>query len=140
MMAVTAVPAADCVVMMKQAWDNKFIRFLVVGGLNTLFGYSLFALLIFSGLHYSLAVFVSTALGVLFNFKTTGSIVFKHNNNALIFKFVLGYCVVYALNVGLLKVLNLLGFNMYAGGAMLLLPMALVSYFLNSRLVFRGHP
>ena len=139
-MPTPAIPAMDHVVMMKHAWDNKFFRFLVVGGLNTLFGYSLFALLIFVGLHYSLAVLVSTALGVLFNFKTTGSIVFKHNNNALLFRFVLGYGVVYALNVGLLKALSLLGFNMYAGGAMLLLPMALVSYFLNSRLVFKGHP
>lgn len=139
-MPTPAVPALNHVIMLKHAWNSKLFRFLVVGGLNTLFGYSLFALFIFAGLHYSLAVFVSTALGVLFNFKTTGSIVFKHNNNALLFRFVLGYGVIYALNVGLLKVLSVSGFNMYAGGAMLLLPMALVSYFLNSRLVFKGHP
>ncbi|MCX5786126.1 MAG: GtrA family protein [Elusimicrobia bacterium] len=125
---------------LKKAWDNRFIRFLIVGGLNTLVGYALFALLIFAGLHYSLAVFLSTLLGILFNFKTTGSLVFKHSNNRLIFKFVSGYAVVYFLNVGLLKELSVLGFNMYAAGAMLLPPMALVSYFLNSRLVFRGHP
>ncbi len=126
--------------MLKRAWDNRFLRFLAVGGLNTLFGYSLFAALIFAGFHYSLAVFVSTLLGVLFNFKTTGSIVFKSSDNMLVFKFVAGYGVIYLLNVGLLKVLSLLGFNMYAAGALLLLPMALVSYVINSRLVFRGRP
>jgi len=126
--------------VLKRAWDNRFLRFLAVGGLNTLFGYSLFAALIFAGFHYSLAVFVSTLLGVLFNFKTTGSIVFKSSDNMLVFKFVAGYGVIYLLNVGLLKVLSLLGFNMYAAGALLLLPMALVSYVINSRLVFRGRP
>lgn len=125
---------------MRDAWDNRFFRFLVVGGLNTLFGYSVFALLIYFGLHYSLAVLLSTVAGVLFNFKTTGSIVFDHRDNRLIFKFVLGYCVVYLLNVLMLKALSLVGLSMYVGGALLLLPMAVVSYLINSRLVFRGKP
>lgn len=125
---------------MRAAWDNRFFRFLVVGGLNTLFGYSVFALLIFLGVHYSLAVLVSTVAGVLFNFKTTGAIVFNHSDNRLIFKFVLGYGVVYLLNVLFLKLLSLAGLNMYVGGAVLLLPMAVVSYLINSRLVFRGKP
>lgn len=119
-------------------WEKRFIRFLAVGGLNTLFGYSMFAALIAAGLHYSLAVFLSTALGVLFNFKTTGALVFKRSEAGLIFRFVLGYAAVYCLNVGLLRALHAAGFSLYAGGALLLLPMAVVSYVINSRLVYRG--
>jgi putative flippase GtrA len=125
-------------IVLKRAWANRFLRFLAVGGLNTAFGYSVFAVLIYAGLHYSLAVFVSTLLGVLFNFKTTGVIVFRQNDNTLVFRFVAAYSAVYLLNVGLLKMLHMAGFNMYAAGALLLFPMALVSYMLNAGLVFRG--
>ena len=49
---------------------NKFTKYLFVGILNTVFGYSLFALLIFINLHYTLASLLATIAGVLFNFKT----------------------------------------------------------------------
>ena len=68
--------------------DWLFVKFVLVGILNTAFGYLVFALLLFLGLHYTLAVILSTIAGVLFNFKTTGTLVFKNHNNKLIFKFV----------------------------------------------------
>lgn len=121
----------------KTVWEKKFMRFLFVGALNTLFGYALFSLLIFSGLHYAMAVFFSTVGGTLFNFKTTGKIVFRADKNSLLFKFLGVYGVVYLLNVAALKAMAHFGVSMYLAGILLALPMALVSYALNSRLVFR---
>ncbi|MHC5824813.1 MAG: GtrA family protein, partial [Nostoc sp.] len=45
--------------------SKRFIRFLIVGGINTLFGYSLFALLILLNFHYEIAALISTACGIL---------------------------------------------------------------------------
>ena len=45
--------------------NEKFIKFLFVGGLNTIFGYSVFALLIFMGLYLSFVVIIATILGIL---------------------------------------------------------------------------
>jgi putative flippase GtrA len=116
--------------------DPRFIKFLFVGGLNTLFGYGMFALFIYFHFHYSIASLLATMLGVLFNFKTTGKLVFKSNDNRLILRFIGVYVIVYLMNILLLKILQLFGMNVYLSGAIVILPLAILSYLLNSRYVF----
>jgi len=120
--------------------QKKFLRFLAVGLVNSAFSYSVYALLIFLGVHYALAVLVANFLGVLFNFKTTGRLVFQSNDNRLIFKFVLVYASVYLLSVSSLKILLWLGLNRYLAGALIALPMAGVTFTLMSRFVFKKRP
>ncbi len=116
----------------------RFLRFLAVGVLNSLFGYWCFALLLYLGVHYAVALFFATVVGVLFNFKTTGYLVFKSKDNRLIFRFVATYVIVYAINVPSLKILSLVGIDMYYGGALLIFPMAVLAYILNKRFVFNN--
>lgn len=115
---------------------NQLIRFLAVGMLNTIFGYSCYALLLYLGLHYAVALLLATVAGVLFNFKSTGVLVFRSQNNRLIFRFVAVYALVYGVNVGLLKLLYVLGVGPYYGGAALIVPMALLAFSLNRKFVF----
>ena len=117
--------------------DNHFIRFILVGILNTMVGYGLFALFIYLGLHYSLAVLFSTILGVLFNFKSIGKLVFNSNNNERIYHFRGVYILLYLLNVSGLWGLSSIGMeNMYVAGAILLAPLAIISFILNKNFVF----
>lgn len=116
--------------------DWKFIKFLFVGGLNTAFGYGVFALFIYCGLHYSLASLLSTVCGILFNFKTTGIIVFKNHNNSLIFRFFAAYVIIYALNLLGLRLFDIIHFNIYGAGFILIFPMAVVSFVLMKKFVF----
>lgn len=118
--------------------NNRFIRFLIIGGINTAFGYGVFALLIFLKVHYAVAALLSTIFGVLFNFKTTGTLVFESKDNRLIFKFVGVYAIIYAINTASLKVFNFYRVDMYLAGALMILPMAMVAFVLNKRLVFKG--
>lgn len=117
---------------------KRFILFLVVGGVNTLFGYSLYALLLYLHLHYALASLLATIGGVLFNFKTTGIIVFKNNNNRLLVRFMAVYSVTYLINLGCLKVFSSFNANMYIAGAVFILPMALLTFVLQKKCVFGG--
>ena len=89
-------------------------------------------------MHYALALLLATAAGVLFNFKSTGVLIFKSHNNRLIFRFVAVYVLVYGVNVASIKLLQVLGVGPYYGGALLLLPMALLAFLLNRKYVFRG--
>jgi putative flippase GtrA len=114
----------------------QFIRFLVVGGINTLFGYAVFALFIFLGLHYSLAILLATILGVLFNFQTYGRFVFYDKRFRLIVPFVLVYVVYYLVYVSGLAALKHVGLNDYVAGAVLAVPVAFVAFTLNKRFVF----
>ena len=122
---------------LKNNFDWQFIKFLFVGGINTLFAYSVYALFLFIGLHYSISVLLSNILGVLFNFKTTGSIVFKNNENNRLLKFVLVYIFMYFLTVLELKIFSMFGLeNMYINYAILVLPNAFVTFSLMKRFVF----
>ena len=115
---------------------RKLVRFFLVSGINTAFGYGLFALLIYLGMVYPLALFLSTVLGILFNFKTIGSFVFKNHNNYLILKFFGVYAITYLVNLGSLAVLQYLSVNIYISAAILLLPIGLIAYALNTTFVF----
>ncbi len=116
--------------------ENKFIRFLFVGGLNTLFSVTVYSILVYIGLQYYIAVFVSNILGILFNFKTTGTLVFKNKSNKLIFKFFAVYLFTYFISVGSIKLLLSLGFDPYTPVVIIAIPMAVVSYFLMKKFVF----
>jgi len=117
--------------------DNKFVKFLIVGFINTVFGYSVFALFVFFNFHYTIASLLSTILGVLFNFKTIGQLVFNNNNNNLLIKFIGVYTVSYSLNVAFLRIFNIFNINMFIAGAVLVLPMAVISFTLNQKFVFK---
>ena len=103
-----------------------------------MFGYALYALLLYMNFHYALASLLGTVCCILFNFKTTGTIVFENNNNRLLFKFIAVYCVTYDINVGCLKIFSLYGVNMYVAGLILVIPVALLSYTLLKNFVFGG--
>ncbi|MDR1846997.1 MAG: GtrA family protein [Bacteroidales bacterium] len=90
--------------------NNRFLRFLFVGVLNTAVGYLFFIFFIWIGLHYGLALLFANVLGVAWNYKTTGVLVFESRSNTLIFKFFLVYVVVYFINFGELWLLDRSGF------------------------------
>lgn len=118
--------------------STQFISFLFVGVLNTLVGYGLYVFFVWLGFNYIWAPFFSTVLGILFNFKTIGVIVFQSHNNRLIGKFFGVYGIVYVCNVLGLKIFALCGVeNMYISGAVLVLPLALLSFILNKKWVFK---
>jgi len=126
------------VALIRRLWAIQFLRFLVVGGINTAFGYGIFALFILLHVHYTLAALLGQICGVLFNFKTYGILVFKNKNNRLLLRFIGVYLFTYLLTIGLLKVFSYYGISNLIAGAIILLPVALIGFLLNRRFVFRA--
>lgn len=117
---------------------NKFIRFIFVGGLNTAFGLGVYCLLIWIGLSYIWATLISHILGILFNFITTGTLVFENSDKRLIFKFFLNYGLTYFINIGVNKSLQaLFGMNPYFSGIGATIITALISFFILKRFVYK---
>jgi putative flippase GtrA len=114
----------------------RFVRFLAVGVLNTVFGYACFAALLWLGLHYSLALLLATVAGVLFNFRTIGGLVFGSSDRRLLARFVAVYALVYTANVAALTLLQAAGLDAFVAQALLLLPVAVASFLLHRRFVF----
>ncbi|MGY6239935.1 GtrA family protein (plasmid) [Burkholderia ambifaria] len=114
----------------------QLLRFLAVGGLNTLVGYSLFALLTYAGLAYPVAIGLATVGGVLFNFQSVGRLVFDGAPRSRFWRFVGVYCVIYLLNLGGVRLLLGLDANIYIANALTLLPLSVIAFILNRRFVF----
>ena len=55
----------------------QFLRFLLIGGVNTAFGYSLFGILYLLTGHPTFAVVAATVVGVIFNFTGSKYFVFR---------------------------------------------------------------
>lgn len=116
---------------------RRFAKFLVVGGINTLIGYAIFAALVLAGLPTAAAAIVGTILGVLFNFFSTGGIVFKNQAARLLPRFIAVYAVQMGLNVGALSLLENAGLHALVAGALVLPPLAVFTYFALRFFVFR---
>ncbi len=114
----------------------RFVRFLLVGLLNTAFGYGVFALLIAPGVPYPIATLLSTVAGVLFNFKSYGTLVFGSHDNRLLLRFIGVYAFCYAVNLIPLRWAERNGVSLILMGAAIALPMAALSFALNRRFVF----
>lgn len=117
--------------------DVKMIRFFMVAGLNTAFGYALFAFLIFIGLHYTVAALVGQIIGILFNFRTYGALVFKNKKLNLLPRFVMVYVIMYFCNIGGMTLLKQqCGANDYVASAVMCVPVGLLGFVLNKLFVF----
>ena len=122
--------------ILKNAEVRRFIRFLAVGVINAAFGYGLFAAFYLLTRAPTLALVLATAGGIVFNFFSTGRIVFA-NTRALAFPFfAVGALAALALNIGLLDGLIRLGLHPLVAQLCALLVVVPISYAINALLVF----
>jgi putative flippase GtrA len=120
--------------------DRQFLRFLAVGGLNTLFGYGVFSLLVLAGMAPGLSLLIATVLGVLFNYFTTGRIVFAARGWNRLPRFALVYGLTFLANLWSLKSLIAAGLSPLLAQAILLPVVVIATFALNKFLVFGRTP
>ena len=114
----------------------QFIKFLLVGGVNTIFGYGVFVFFIWIGLHYTFATLVATILGILFNFKSYGILVFKNKSNRLLWRYISVYIFLYILNNFWIYAFTRIKVTPYISGMLWILPNAIIGFILIKRIVF----
>lgn len=127
-------------------FDACILRFLFVGGINTLFNYAAFLIVLNLTGRTVLSLAISWILGVLFNFRTTGRLVFGSSDPRLLLRFIGVYFALFWINAAALRALEWAGLAP-ALGALALTPLiAAMSYALMRDFVFsavaarRGHP
>jgi len=123
--------------LVKKIFNIHFIRFLFVAGINTLFGYSLFALLVFFLKNEYVSIVISNVIGVLFNFKSYGALVFKSHDNSKILRFFGVYLCTMSIQMMLFKGFKLAGItNPYIIAGIIVLPVSLLSFLLMRKFVY----
>ena len=111
----------------------RFVKFLFVGVLNTIFGFLAYAFFLrVVGLPWQWALAVSYVVGVLWNFGTHGKIVFRTRGFGRLPLYILAYASLFFLNKLALKAAIAAGMSDLWAQALLVLPMAMVAFVLVS--------
>jgi putative flippase GtrA len=114
----------------------RFIRFLLVGVLNTAFGLGVYAVLMHVGLPIWAALIGGNVAGIVFNFITTGSLVFSEVSLVRLPRFVGVYLACYILNYLLIRFLVSLHMGAIESQVFISPIIAVTSFYLMSRYVF----
>ena len=117
---------------------REILRFIIVGAANTVLAYLLFALFIFLGLHYAVATFIAGIITMVLGFTLMSLFVFQNKTRARPFAFVVFFGIQYFLNVAFQYLLYKAGMqNEYLVGGIAVVVVAVYSFLINKKIVFR---
>lgn len=116
---------------------SQVVRFALVGILNTGWSYFLYAALLYLGLGYSAASFLTIVLSVGFGFVTQGTLVFGGASRDALIRFVFVWVLIYAIYLVIVASAERFGVNNYIGGLIATPVVACLSFLLQRKFVFR---
>ena len=122
-------------------FEDKKVRFLFVGVLNTIFGYAVYALFIYLKMHYFLAQLLSSIVAIAHSYLWNKYFTFRSPGRSAseIIRFVSVYAVSYLLNMGILFVsIEFFKWNAYFAGFICLFVTTVISYVGHKNISFRG--
>lgn len=114
---------------------HRFALFLLTGVVNTAVGYGIYALLVLTGMPAQAALLTGYGLGVLWNYFAHARFVFGQRGFARLPAYVAVYLLVLGLNSAGLEALLRTGLPPLVAQALLVVPAALLSYVLVSRVL-----
>jgi putative flippase GtrA len=116
----------------------RLVRFGIVGSVNTLVSYLIFAGLLRVGWHYTLATLAGCTCGMALGFRLHGRFVFEHPGRGRFMRFALFFIALYGLSIGI-QALARKAMNGYLAGvaaASITIP---ASFFLNRNFVYHSN-
>lgn len=117
---------------------SRPLRFLIVGGFNTMLCYIVYAGLLWIGLLFWAANLGAVVFGIGVSFITQGRIVFGNSDGRRIGRFVASWLVIYAAQTAIIGLLMRTGITPTIAGLIVLPGAAVCSYLIQKRLVFRA--
>ena len=120
-------------------FNDKFIKYILTGILNTFFGFSIYALFISLNFNVEYSLFFATIVGVIFNYFSNSKLVFDKSLSLKIFmKFISFYSIVYFCNIFTVKILNKIISDLYLSGLISICIFAVISFFVFNLLIFKN--
>lgn len=120
-------------------FSYETIRFVLTGGLNTLFGYIVYILAFWLSNNTVAALLLSYGLGILFNFNTYSRFVFRNQDHSKLLLFVLVYAFTLSINyISLFILIDQLRINPYLSQLLTLGYVPLILFVMMKRFVFQN--
>lgn len=125
--------------------SRRFLKFLAVGVLNTIFGYAVYLAFLWSGLPPQTALALAFAIGVIWNFFTHARLVFRTEGLTRLPLYIAVYGTLYLINRWLLAAALAAGHDPALAQGVLSILMAALSFLgvgaaLTGRIPFLGWP
>ena len=117
--------------------NNLLARFIIAGIVNTLFGWTIFSILILLDIAIPISLFFGMSLGILFNYITIGGYAFKKFSKKIFFKFILSNLFIYLLNLLSLSLIDRIIINVIFAQLFLAPFLALLSFIIMKKIVFK---
>ena len=114
----------------------QIIKFLLIGTINTVLGYCVFALLVWLGFHFSVANLMGLIFGVFVGYLGNAKLVFDNLTKIGLIKYLFLWVFLYVLHTGIIAVFVYNGVNVYLSGIFALFLIVPVSYLLQKNYVF----
>jgi putative flippase GtrA len=119
--------------------DVKFLRFVAVGSLNTLFGFAVYLLVLRLTDNLVVAIVLTNLIAPAFNFFSMGRLVFNGRLRTFL-PFLAGYGALCGINLAAILALQQSGFSAVLAQILCIPGLVVLSYLINDRLVFRERP
>ena len=119
---------------------RQFVRFIVIGLINTAFGFVMYATLVLIGIAPQPALAIASVIGVLWNFWTHARYVFASKGLSKLPIYALCYVVVYGFNSLTLDLALRNGIGPLTAQALIAPIAAVLSFFLISRVLTGQFP
>jgi putative flippase GtrA len=120
--------------------QRQLLRFVLAGLVNTVAGLAVFAACIRAGTTLLVALLAANLFGLFFNFITTGGYAFRQLSASRWPRFAGVYALLLALNWVLVDGMQSWGWGVLTAQALVTVPLAFFSYWLQSRWVFAASP
>jgi putative flippase GtrA len=117
----------------------RLVRFGMVGSVNTLVSYLVFAGLLRVGWHYAAATLVGSICGMVLGFRLHGRFVFRNPGRGRFLRFALFFVGLYGLSIGI-QALARMAMNGYLAGALAASITIPTSFLLNRNFVYHRDP
>ena len=115
-------------------------KFVLVGGLNTLLSYLLFAVFIAMGMHYTLATLFPGIITIYLGYKANQKYVFSSESERKfgVPLYYIFFLFIYFINIGIQTLLHWMGFNIdYVNGAIAIGICVFISFNVSQKFFFR---
>ena len=125
---------------MKNFFSYRFVKFVLVGMINTIVGYGTYSLFIFIGMHYLVANVLATIIGIACSFVLNKKITFKESkiDRHMPFRFVSVYLISFVIGtINLILLVSFCNINEYVAGLINLVVTTLISWFGHKYYSFR---
>lgn len=116
---------------------SRPLRFVIVGGLNTLACYLVYAALVWGGVAFPLANLASLLFGICLNFVLQGRFVFGDRDPRRFWRFAGVWFAIYCAQTAVIWLLVRGGLSPQLAGLIVLPGTAILSYFVQRSFVFR---